>query len=414
MERKLSTEPYKGVRDFYPEDMALQRYIFDTWSRVAESYGFERYEASILEPAELYRAKTGEEIVSEQTYTFADRGDREVTLRPEMTPTVARMVARKRRELTFPLRWYSIPNLFRYERTQRGRLREHWQLNCDIFGSSSIAADVEIIALAHALLTAFGATEDAFTIKINDRALLDRACTDMGFDAAQARAMLRLLDRKDKIDTFEEEAAAIAGKPFDLSSLTPEADSSTTQIIAALAELGITNVVYDPSIVRGFDYYTGTVFELFDTNPANNRSMLGGGRYDDLTGLFGGDPIPGIGFGMGDVTMADFLKTHGLLDRMPDAYNQHATLLIAITDGSQALRAQQLAARIRDAGIRVSVDISERKVGDQIARAARAHVPYVLIFGDDEHTSRTYTLRRLADGTETTGSVEQIIAALAA
>ena len=141
----LSAEPYKGVRDFYPEDMWMEEYIFETWSYVAESFGYEKYGASVLEPAELYKAKSGEEIINEQTYTFVDRGDREVTLRPEMTPTVARMIAARRHELTLPVRWYSIPNLFRYERPQRGRLREHWQLNCDIFGTSDVSADIEII-----------------------------------------------------------------------------------------------------------------------------------------------------------------------------------------------------------------------------------------------------------------------------
>src|SRR3989338_2736742 len=167
MSEKLSTDPYKGVRDFYPEDMAIQRYIFDTWAHVAESYGFERYDASVLEPAELYRAKTGEEIVNEQTYTFKDRGDREVTLRPEMTPTVARMVAARRRELSFPLRWYSIPNLFRYERTQRGRLREHWQLNADLFGVESIEADLELIRMADRIMKNFGAKQSDYEVRLN-------------------------------------------------------------------------------------------------------------------------------------------------------------------------------------------------------------------------------------------------------
>jgi Histidyl-tRNA synthetase len=171
MNKKLSTQPYKGVRDFYPEDMAVQQYLFDIWVRTAESFGFQRYDASVLEPAELYQAKgaVNEELVSEQTYTFTDRGEREVTLRPEMTPTVARMIAARAKELAWPVRWYSIPNLFRYERMQRGRLREHWQLNCDIFGVRDTATDVEIIALAYEILMNFGATDKMFTIHINDR-----------------------------------------------------------------------------------------------------------------------------------------------------------------------------------------------------------------------------------------------------
>ncbi len=201
----LSTKPYKGVRDFYPEEMSVQRYIFDTWSTTAESFGYERYDASVLEPSELYKSKgiENEELINDQTYTFIDRGGREVTLRPEMTPTVARMVSRKRRELIFPLRWYSIPNLFRYERMQKGRLREHWQLNCDIFGTNDISADIEIIHLAFELLINFGAEPEMFTIKINDRALLESQMKDKLKDIKLLSNYFRLLDRKAKISSEE-------------------------------------------------------------------------------------------------------------------------------------------------------------------------------------------------------------------
>src|SRR4029077_17662672 len=170
---KLSTESYKGVRDFYPEDMFVQNHIFNTWKKVVESFGYVEYTASILEPAELYRAKSGDEIVNEQTYTFTDRGDREVTLRPEMTPTLARMIAAKQRDIPFPARWYSIPNVFRYERPQRGRLREHWQLNADLVGAEGVEADAEIIALAHAVMRAMGAEERDFEIRVSDRRILE-------------------------------------------------------------------------------------------------------------------------------------------------------------------------------------------------------------------------------------------------
>ena len=172
-DKKLSTESYKGVRDFYPDDMAVQRYMFEVWRMTAEQFGFQEYDASVLEPADLYRNKTSTEIVNEQTYTFTDRGNREVTLRPEMTPTVARMVAGRRRELSFPVRWYSIPNLFRYERMQRGRLREHWQLNVDLFGVSSILAELEVISMAYDIMKKFGADEKDFEIRINSRNFLD-------------------------------------------------------------------------------------------------------------------------------------------------------------------------------------------------------------------------------------------------
>ena len=248
---KLGTDPYKGVRDFYPEDMKIQNYVFNTWRKVAEQSGYEEYSASPLEPTEIYTEKSGMEIVNEQTFTFTDRGERSVTLRPEMTPTLARMVAARRRSLKFPLRWYSIPNLFRYERPQHGRKREHWQLNCDLLGIAGIEADKEIVSLAYKTMKEFGANDDDFEIRINNS----------------------------DIDIFKE--------------IGP-------------------NFVYDPSLARGQTYYTKMVFEIFDTNKENLRSIAGGGRYDNLLEIFDVDPIPAVGFGMGDVTLRDFLETHGL------------------------------------------------------------------------------------------------------
>lgn len=408
MNKKLPTEPYKGVRDFYPDDMAVQRYIFDVWSQTAESFGYARYDASVLEPAELYSAKTSEEMVSEQTYTFTDRGDRQVTLRPEMTPTVARMIAAKRRELAFPVRWYSIPNLFRYERTQRGRLREHWQLNCDIFGTDDRSADVEIIALAYQMFLNFGAEPDMFEIRVNDRAWLNRVFDEQGFDAAQRTAMFALLDRKEKIDNFDEEATAIAGGTFTLPT-EPDPESDVAKVIAGLRELGIENVIYSASTVRGLTYYTGVVFEIFDTDPTNRRAMLGGGRYDNLTELFGGDPVPGIGFGMGDVTMRDFLETHGLLTADLTA----PTIMVLPTDPAHNIVGQKIAQEIRATGISTSVDISTKKLGKKISAASDSFVDYVLIVGDDEIASNTYTLKNLNEGTEKRGTLDKLLTALA-
>jgi histidyl-tRNA synthetase len=406
MSDKLSTDPYKGVRDFYPEDMAVERYIFDTWSKVAESYGFERYDASVLEPAELYRAKTGEEIVNEQTYTFTDRGDREVTLRPEMTPTVARMVAGKRRELVFPLRWYSIPNLFRYERPQRGRLREHWQLNCDIFGVDNAGADAEIIALAYNILKAFGAEEKDFVIYVNDRQLLNTYFAEQKLTEAQTHKMYKLLDRKDKIETFNEEATEILGRPFNEEELYALKSERLSACLAHLAALGITNVEYKPSVVRGFDYYDGIVFEIFDTSQENNRSIFGGGRYNNLTTLFGGDAIPAIGFGLGDVTMRDFLTTHNLLPM----FTNGPQVMLLPTSTELIEKALTVREEIRAKNIRVAVDFSEKKLKDLMERAAKRKTPYVIVIGENEVASDTFTLRTMATGEETKGTLAEIIA----
>ncbi len=417
MTNKLSTEAYKGTRDFYPEDMAVQRYIFDTWAKTAESFGFERYDASILEPAELYRSKTSEEIVNEQTYTFTDRGEREVTLRPEMTPTVARMVAARKRELSFPVRWYAIPNLFRYERPQRGRLREHWQFNCDMFGVDTIAADIEMIVLAYHTLIAFGATPDTFKIRINDRTLMEAWYKHIfHLDADSIRAVTRIVDRKNKVSAAEFKMMLGAVVPdtdrliAGLDATTPEAlreETTLSKIIDALKELGITNVVFDASLARGFDYYTGTIFEVFDTSPENNRSMLGGGRYNNLTSLFGGDPVSGVGFGMGDVTMENFLVTHKLLPK--DIHVTAPTLMIIPTDTLYNLEGEKIAQAFRTSGIRTATDISDKKLAKKISAASDGGAEYIVVLGENEVGSNTYTLKNLATKQEMKGSIQDLV-----
>ncbi len=419
---KLSTDSYKGVRDFYPEDMAVQRYIFETWSKTAESFGFERYDASILEPAELYKSKGAEnaEIVNEQSYTFTDRGEREVTLRPEMTPTVARMVAGKRRDLQFPVRWYSIPNLFRYERPQRGRLREHWQLNCDIFGGDPVAADVEILALAHKLLTDFGATAEQFEIRINNRGFMDEWYSAMGVAESGLRAQItKLNDRKNKIsdDEYKTKLREILKEPFDIQNLKVglesndvsqlDSESPLRKTIDALSALDITNVQLDKTLARGFDYYTGLVFEVFDVSGENNRAMLGGGRYDDLTGMFGGDAISGVGFGMGDVTMRDFLETHDLL---PESVRSTAPHLIVIPmTPEENLFAEQVAHHVRQAGFSVSTDIGTKKLGEKIGRASEKGAKFICVIGEDEVASSTLTFKSLGSGEERTGAIGELM-----
>ncbi len=409
-ERNLPTDPYKGTRDFYPEDMAVQRYIFDTWAKTAELFGFERYDASVLEPSELYKSKgaENEEMVNEQTYTFIDRGDREVTLRPEMTPTVARMIAAKRRELSFPIRWYSIPNLFRYERPQRGRLREHWQLNCDMFGVNDAAADIEAITLAAQTLIAFGATPDMFGIRINNRATLNAYLENAGItDDATIRAVTNVIDKKAKVSASEFDAmlTTAAGRELTLPEETP---LEVQVVLDGLTALGITNAVYDPSIVRGFSYYTGTVFEVFDTSSENNRALLGGGRYDNLTSMFGGEPITGIGFGMGDVTMRDFLETHGLL---PDSVRITApTVAILPTDKAFNLSAAAIAGEFREAGIRTSVDISDKKIAKKIGSASEQGTAFIVVVGEDEEREGTFILKALTTKEETSGTISDLIA----
>jgi len=339
---KLSTDSYKGVRDFYPEDQFIQNYIFGIWKKTLETSGYEEYGASILEPSEIYKEKSGDEIVNEQTFTFKDRGEREVTLRPEMTPTVARMVAAKRRELGFPLRWYSIPNLFRYEAPQRGRLREHWQLNADIFGVKTIEADIEMISLANMIMFAFGATSSDFEIRLN---------TNSG--------------NMDELD----------------------------MVVRILKSINITNVKIDPTLKRGQTYYTGVVFEFFDTNSANSRSILGGGRYDDLISLFSDDKVPAVGFAVGDVTMRDFLETHNL----SPAYRPATDLFMVLRDNAQAtvLPFYKLVYDIQKVGVNVATCQSDKDAGDLYKTVEKLKIPFIAFVDAETISSGELTIKNM-------------------
>jgi len=423
----LSTQPYKGARDFYPADKRLQKYMFAKWREVAERFGYEEYDAPILEPLEIYLAKTGEEIVNEQTYVFEDRGGRKVVIRPEMTPTVSRMVAAKRQELAYPLRWYSIPNLWRYERPQRGRLREHWQLNVDIFGVADISAEYEIITLVDAMFKAFGARHDMYEIRLNSRQLTDYLLKDyLGLSDKESHDVGKLIDRRAKQQPtafLKAIDAAISAKArqngvvekllavldtTDLDKLPPELQShaSVQELRAILERLkadGIKNVRFDIGLMRGFDYYTDIVFEVFDTHPDNNRSMLGGGRYDGLVGLFGVQPVPTVGFGWGDVTLANFLELHHLV---PDLKPE--TDLYVVLAGIEVEPAQTVINELRQAGLNVAVDLSGRKLGDQLKAAVKKGLANVLIIGEKELQTAKFTLRNLQTSKEKKVTVSQI------
>lgn len=397
---RLSVEPYKGVRDFYPEDQAFLNYLFGVFRTFLAKCGYLEYHASVLEPAELYRSKTSDEIVNEQSYLFTDRGGREVMLRPEMTPTVARMVAARRREFGFPLRLFSIPNVFRYERPQRGRLREHYQLNVDLFGSRSSAADAEIIGVAYGIMRALGAEEKDFVIKVSSRTLLEELCADYGLTDEKRAVLLSLMDRRAKMseEDFEKDLEKLGVPKEKLSSDAPE-DIKT--LIANFKDAGITNIVYAPEIIRGFTYYTGMVFEVFDTHKENNRSLFGGGRYDNLTALFDdpGEPgLPGVGFGMGDVTIRDFLEVRGLLP----AYTPTTHVYLATPSPELATKVQTLAGELRTKGLNVAIDFGEKKLGDQLKNASKQGIRYAVVVGEDELTSGEFTVRNLETGDEHT------------
>lgn len=423
----LSTQPYKGARDFYPEDKRVQKYMFGVLRKVVEGFGYQEYDAPIIEPIELYISKSSDEIVAEQTYNFLDRGGRHVTLRPEMTPTVSRMVASRRQELSYPARWYSIPNLWRYERPQHGRLREHWQLNVDLFGVSGIEGDHEIILLADSIMRAFGAKRTSYTILISSRKLLDHVLGDyLELSSEQAKFLTKLIDKRQKISSkeFEDQAKTAASEEkinkllevlkvrnMDELPASIQQHPSVSSLRAVLKLLGdskIHNVQFDFNLVRGFDYYTDIVFEVFDTHPENNRSMFGGGRYDSLVSKFGVDQLPTVGFGMGDVTLLNFLQAHKLL---PTIRPETDATVILIGDVYED--AQDTLEEFRKEGIRLAVDSTGRKIDAQIKSAAKAGIPFVLFIGEEELSKQRFKLKNLTSGEEHAHSFERVVSMLA-
>lgn len=413
MQNKLSTNPYKGARDFYPEDKRLLKYIFNHWRQVVESYGYEEYDAPILEDLAIYQAKSGQEIVNDQTYSFTDRGGRELAIRPEMTPSVSRMVARKFQQLTFPLRLYSIPNLWRYERQQKGRFREHWQLNVDLFGDQSQQADYEMIEIADQIFKSFGADTSMYQFKVNDRRLTDYILTDyLMLDEAQSYQIIKLIDRFHKydLDDFihqidllindQQRQADLIEKLLrilqtnDPQSLPEELTKKELfqDFISLFQNLNknIPNVIFDNSIVRGFDYYNGFVFEVFDVDPNNNRSMMGGGRYDNLVSLFGIDQLPTIGFGLGDATVHNFLLAHGLMPDLPPEMD-----LFYVNLDFDHYFERDILNQIRQAGVNVFEAQPNLKMADQIKKALKKNIPFFIVVGDQELKTKRFQLKDL-------------------
>ena len=424
----LSTQPYKGTRDFYPDDMRLRNWFFGKIRNSLELAAFDEYNGPMLESLEMYIAKSGEEIANEQTYNFTDRGGRRLAVRPEMTPTVARLVAAKIGELNFPLKWFSIPNLYRYERPQRGRLREHWQVNVDIFGCDGYEADLEVISTAVMLLCGFDADESMFKVHINNRRFFnDVIAAIAGTDAEGARRVSKVVDRKNKVtrEAYEKDMGELgidADKIAKIdalynmtveeaAALCPESQGSREllELFGALRAAGLDKYcVFDFGIIRGLDYYTGTVFEVFDEAPENNRAMFGGGRYDNLVGLFVKNTnITGVGFGFGDVTLENFLVTHKLI---PDIYNVGTKVLITRFDDVPYEKYIALADSLRSAGIVSSMYIGSKKFGKQIDYAVKGHYSHVVIMGGSELEAGVVKVKDLNTREESTVALSELAA----
>ncbi len=427
----LSPQPYKGTRDFYPEDKRLQNYIFATWKRVVQRHGYEEYGAPLLEPLEVYTAKSGQELAGEQTYMFEDRGGRTVAIRPEMTPTISRMVAARRQELGYPARLFSIANFMRYERPQRGREREFWQLNVDLFGVDSVRADAEILTLAYESLKEFGARDDMFEIKVNHREFINYMMTHyFELDSVQSHLMMKLFDRKNKIpaETFKQQATEIFGEenaPIGLQKIATILTATTIKELPSelrqsetfveikdlfdqLERAGVRNAQFDATLMRGLDYYTGMVFEVVDKAPENNRSMFGGGRYDGLVGLFGVDPLPTVGFAPGLTPLMLFLETHNLIPKLAPSADVSLVIVGDVLDDAIVF-----AQKLRKEGINVEIDISERKIDKQIKAVVKRQVPYMIFVGETELQQGFFTLKEMATAEEERLSFERLVTRLA-
>ncbi len=427
---KLSVQPYKGTRDFYPAEMKLRYWFFGKVRGTLQKACFEEYDGPMLESLDLYAAKSGEELAKEQTYNFTDRGGRGLAIRPEMTPTVARMVAAKMGELNYPLKWFCISNMYRYERPQRGRLREFWQLNVDIFGCDTFEADLDVIQSAINVLRAYGADEKMFCVHINNRRFFnDVIAAIANTDAEGARRVSKVVDRKNKVTREAYENAmkelglsdeqiakidALYGMNVkDATALCPDSQGAAelTSLFDALAKTGMDKYcVFDFGIIRGLDYYTGTVFEVFDLAPENNRAMFGGGRYDNLVGLFVKNAkISGVGYGMGDVTLENFLVTHNLV---PDLADEGTKVLVTRFDDVPYEAYTALVDTLRDANVTASLYLGTKKFGKQIDYAVRGNYSHVAIMGGNEYAQGEVKLKNLQTREEITVALKDVAAYL--
>ncbi len=421
--KKISNSEIKGASDWLPEEFAVRKYIFDSWRRVCKRYGFEEYLTPLLEKAEIYRAKSGEDVGGKELLVFKDLGDRELAIRPEMTPSVVRLVSKNYKSEAKPIKYFSIANFFRNEKPQRGRNREFWQLNCDIFGTDSEMSDLEMIELAIDIILEFSPPKNSFILKINNRKLLDEFLNYIQVEEKNRVKVLRILDKKEKlsINEFEKSLKDIGlsdeqinnisifleGKKGDnFLSLINSSEKLTAiyqELISFISKLQEDSygdyIIFDPSIIRGFDYYNGIVFEVFDLNPENNRAIFGGGRYDGLAKIFGEENFPALGFAPGDETTKLFLESWGLLDDLKNKLNDNLYYL-PIIDSNLKKETRELAKILREEGKNVLVSYEEQKIAKAFKFAQKKNIKNVIIFGSQEKENNCYKLKDLKSGLE--------------
>ncbi|HHX09566.1 MAG TPA: histidine--tRNA ligase [Chloroflexi bacterium] len=391
----------KGTRDFYPDEMAKRVWLIQKLEQASRAFGYEQYEGPCLETIDLYAAKSGEELVKEQAFVFEDRGGDPISLRPELTPTLARMIASKQNELVFPLRWWAFGPFWRYERPQKGRTREFYQWNIDLIGSDSVQADAELMAVAATFLKLVGLKSEDVKLFVNDRRLMDRKLTEIGINGALKPDMLRMIDRIDKqpADVWDKNVSELGLNAAQITQIKAllsnmelwKESAELSQLFAALDSLGVAEYVsYDPKIIRGLDYYTGTVFEAHETK-GNFRAILGGGHYANLVADVGGKPLPGVGFAMGDVVIMLVLEAFGLL---PTELTHTDSIFVTVFNEEMLTESTKLAGELRAAGLNVIMTEPD-KLGKQFKYADRLGLKTALVLGPDELVENTVVVKNL-------------------
>jgi histidyl-tRNA synthetase len=421
MATQSTIQAARGTRDFYPEAMAFRNWLYGKVRDTSERFGYQEWEAPILERLDLYAAKSGEELVKEQSFILKDRGGDELALRPELTPSLARMIAQRQATLVQPVRWYSYGPFWRYERPQRGRTREFFQWNIDLLGSETPAADGEIVAIGAHFLQSLGLATDEVAVHLNSRRLMERMLTGIGIGQELYGSVLRLIDRRDRLSPEKWNAWALEMGLSDAQlealrgllvdpELWRESDE-LCQVFATAQAYGVADyLVYDASIVRGLDYYTGPVFEAYD-RARTFRAIFGGGRYDNLVADVGGDRITGVGFAMGDVIIELLLERAG---KRPELPATPSLVLVTLFSADLYPETLALASRLRRAGINAEQFLEPVRLGKQFRYADRKEVPYVLILGPDEVAAGNVVLKDLATGQQQAYSEEDLIERLLA
>ncbi len=423
----LSRKPLSGMRELTPARKRIESYVIKRLREAGLAYGFEEYETPVLEPLELFLAKSGNELAVKQSYNFTDKGGRKLIMRPELTPSLARMVAASG-ELIYPVKWMSFPVCYRYERPQRGRVREFMQFNLDILGAPGLQAELEVFLVLRRIMNSLGAGPGQYVIRYSSRKLASCILQRCGMTEEEMDGAYAVIDKKDKIkpdeweelvrNTIKDDRNADTIMRF-ASCSDPDApwlmqaaggSDALDEIVrfsGMLKDAGISEARFDASVVRGLDYYTGIVFEVMDTGGENRRAICGGGRYDNLVGLFGGQKVTGVGFGLGLLTLELFLKTYHLI---PDGISSGhpADIFLAVYSDEERAFAVTLAEKLRDAGVSVEIDITSRNLSKQFKIAGRKLIGYSAVLGPAEVVSGRITLKNMNSGTETECDMSEV------